>query len=537
MANSEMYDGFFRIEMKEEGALIEVFAPQGSGKLVSAEEIKAELEKKAFGNIDMEKIQSELSKISEQGTFVLPNTVDMKVNLDNSFRIELSEDKMSALITFYPDDAQVKLKPEELLKQMQTRKIVLGIKNDIIEQICEEHEYNRPYVIAEGIRPIDATPAEVKLLFKTTKDFTPEIDADGNVNYKKLNTIAHVKEGELLAELIPGVEGVSGKDLAGNEIKAKPAKQDRIKFGKNTKISDDKTKLYATVSGLVKIFDGKVVVNNVFEAPNNVGPTTGDLDFEGSIVVHGNVMTGYTLRAKGDIEVLGVVEGATVISGGNIIIHKGVQGGGQGRIEAVGNIQVKFIENAEVLAGGDIHSEAILHSTVSCKGTITVEGKKGMISGGTVRAGTQISSKILGSHMGTPTLVEVGIDPILLEEYTKLKKELPKIVEEAGKLEQVILLLNKRKEVMGQLEEDKQEMYMSAVRNKIFLQNKVNTSQKRLDELQLEVDNRHSGTVRVSGVMYPGVKVGISSLAYYVKNELKYVMLYKDGADIKLSSL
>jgi len=37
--------------------------------------------------------------------------------------------------------------------------------------------------------------------------------------------------------------------------------------------------------------------------------------------------------------------------------------------------------------------------------------------------------------------------------------------------------------------------------------------------------------------LYPGVKVSIGSVSSYVKDELKYVRMVKDGADIKMSSL
>ena len=234
---------------------------------------------------------------------------------------------------------------------------------------------------------------------------------------------------------------------------------------------------------------------------------------------------------------LGAVEGAEIISSGNIILHAGIQGMGKCHIEATGNIQARYIENAEVVAGGDVHSEAILHSNVTCKGRVTVEGRKGMISGGAIKAGEAVETKILGSHMGTVTEVDVGIDPVMLAEYSELRKELPKISGELSKLEQVINLLNKRKEVEGSLDQEKQDMYMSAVRNKIFLTNKVKQAQVRFDELEEMVENKNNGVVIVNKELYPGVKVSIGSVSTYVKEEISYVKLVKNGADIKMSSL
>jgi hypothetical protein len=310
-----------------------------------------------------------------------------------------------------------------------------------------------------------------------------------------------------------------------------------LRYGKNIEINSDKTELFAACDGLVKVFEGKVIVNDSYDVPNNVGNSTGDIDFEGSVIVHGNVITGFSVKAKGDVEVLGVVEGAEIISGGNIILHKGIQGMGKSHIQAAGFIQARYIENANVIAGGDVHSEAILHSTVTCKGSITVEGKKGMISGGTVRAGMSVSTRILGSHMGTITNVEVGIDPTMLGEYGDLKKDIPKMENEVQKIEQVIQLLNKRKELAGKLDDDKQEMYMSAVRNKIFLTNKLNQSKKKFESMQSEVEHKNAGVVKITNELYPGVKISIGNVSTYVRDEIKYVRVEKKGADIKMSSL
>ena len=50
------------------------------------------------------------------------------------------------------------------------------------------------------------------------------------------------------------------------------------------------------VMGLVKIFEGKIIVNNVYEVPNNVGTSTGNIEFEGTVIVHGNVLTGFSIK-------------------------------------------------------------------------------------------------------------------------------------------------------------------------------------------------------------------------------------------------
>lgn len=534
------FDGFYNLEERGDGFYVEVFLPGEGGTPINLEEIEQAIRLKGIEKYDLAQLRL-LLKTSEDNFLVkvADRYVDNTYTGDKQYRIEVSEDRMKVTITFFPTEGeqQYVLDADALERDLRSRNVLFGINFDLLNQVAISRDFNRPYIIAEGVLPKDPIPGAVIYQFKTTKDYAPEIDEAGNVNFHRLSVISNVEEGALLATLQQTVEGEPGKNVSNMEISPKKGKPVRIKYGKNTSISSDNTQLFALKSGLVKLADGKIIVNNVYDVPNHVGNSTGDIDFDGSVVVHGNVINGFSVKAKGDIEVMGVVEGATLIAGGNIVLHSGIQGMGKSHVECAGDLQTKFIEQAKVICGGEITSEAILHSDVSAKGLIKVEGKKGLISGGNVRSGIGLIARTLGSHMGTATDISVGIDPIMLAEYTDARKNLPKMIEEAEKLDKVILLLNKRKEMTGILEPEKAEMYKAAVRNKVFLTNKIAMSQKRIEELKDEVENRNAGTVKVAGVLYTGVRIGIGDLFYHVKEEVKYAKVYKDGADIKLTSL
>ena len=61
--------------------------------------------------------------------------------------------------------------------------------------------------------------------------------------------------------------------------------------------------------------------------------------------------------------------------------------------------------------------------------------------GGTCKVGKEVSAKVIGSYMSTPTDIEVGIDPSLKERYKELKIEIEKIEEDLKKTEQAITIL------------------------------------------------------------------------------------------------
>lgn len=461
--------------------------------------------------------------------------------MDN-FNVEIAEDNMEAYIIFYANPAPAEeekseIDVEDLKAELKKQKVIYGIDEELLVELAKDRVYNKKYIVATGLPRLNPVPGRIEYEFNIAKDYKPEVDGEGNVDFHKLSVISRVQEGDLLATLYQTTEGQNGYDVTGKELIPARGKMLRLLFGKNTRLSEDKLKLYADTAGMVKMVGDKITVSDVYEVHTNVGTSTGDIEFDGSILIEGNVITGFKVKAKNDIEVIGVVEGAELEAGGNIVLRSGVQGMGRSVIRAKGDIVTKFIEQATVYCDGNIRSEAILHSEVSCKGEIVVDGKKGMISGGKIRAREGVTSKILGSHMGTSTLIDVGVDPVLYDEYNQVKKDFARLTEELNKLEQVVNLLNKKKSFDGELDAKKAEMYKSAIKNKIIVANDLKVAEKRMKELGEILESRNSGSVIVRGNVYSGVRIGIAEVYYFVSEEISFVKFYKAGADVKLASL
>ena len=188
-------------------------------------------------------------------------------------------------------------------------------------------------------------------------------------------------------------------------------------------MSEDGLQLISQVNGHASLIEDKVFVSNVYEV-EDVDVSTGDINYDGSVLVKGNVRSGYSIVAKGNIEVNGVIEGSYLKAEGDILLKRGIQGMGKAHVECNGNLVAKFIENARVVAGGFIQTESIMHSHVAAKGEIEVSGKKGFVTGGMIRSAKFIEAKNIGSPMGTDTVLEVGIDPIMKEHYQELHTEI-----------------------------------------------------------------------------------------------------------------
>jgi len=317
-------------------------------------------------------------------------------------------------------------------------------------------------------------------------------------------------------------------------VNGKPAVLPR---GKNVAVSEDGKSLYATSEGEVEFLDqSKVSVYTNHEIPADVDNSTGNVSFVGSIIIKGNVLSGFSVEAGGNVEVYGAVEGATIIAGGNIILRRGMQGMGKGKLIAGGDIVARYIEYCNIEAKNNIQSEAVMHSNVKCGNKLELTGRKGLLVGGTCKVGKIIVAKVIGSHMATVTDLEVGSDPTVRERYKKAKEDVVSMESDIKKADQAIVILRKL-ESMGSLSPDKLEILTKSVRTKIYLSSNLEEAKKEIAILDEKLQQEGNGKIRALNFIYPGVKVSIGTCVMYVKEPLQYCTLYREGADIRVGSI
>ena len=380
--------------------------------------------------------------------------------------------------------------------------------------------------------------ASITYHFDVQKTNTPTMKEDGSVDFHRLDMIERVEKGQLLATLTPETAPIPGTDVRGNVIQPAKLTPVVLKHGKNIHLSEDQLEMYADCAGNVTLVNDTVFVSNVYEVPADVGTSTGDIDYDGSVEVRGNVLTGYTVKATGDITVNGAVEGATLISGGKIVIKRGMQGMEKGVMRAGGDIISNFIESSKVHASGRIITDAIMHSDVEAADEIIVNGKRGLIVGGKIHSGLKITMKTAGSTMGTQTELEIGIDPTLLERYRCIERDMEKISAERDTLLQNIDILKKRLKSNGKLDEDKLTLLKSSAKRVQEIGPLIVQMSEEYDELEEEIEStQNGGRIVISEVAYPGVKMTIANVSSFIHNETKHSAFVRDGAEIRVRAI
>ncbi len=528
-------NGYFRLSIRENGTWIVLYPPVEGGKALRFDMVDAYLCKWRIG-YDKKVLSDTLQRLSKKEELRL--TAEKIHPLDETATVLVSPDHLSAVLTlFAPCEGREVMSKEGIVGELVRAGVKYGLQEDALAALIAERVYCTPLELAKATLPIEGKSAVITYHFNTDLTAKPKQLEDGSVDFHTLDTICPVKAGDLLAELSPAVPGRPGIDVCGKQIKPPAINNQVLRYANRIHLSEDGLRMYSDVSGHVSLVEGKVFVSDTYEVPADVDSSTGDIVCEGNVEVRGNVRTGFKIDAKGNVLVHGVVEGAEIYAGGQIVLMRGIQGMSRGKLIAEGNVISKFIESAEVVSRyGYVQSEAIMHSQVSAKTDVIVGGKKGFITGGSTRCSQLIEAKTVGSNMGTTTLREVGVDPTIAEEFRRLEKRAPELIAEKEGQTQNLTVLAKKYKLTGQLPVDKLLMLKQAQKRITEIEEELQTIDKRLEELQDDMEMKTNGMIRVSQTAYSGCRITIGGAVYHVKTELSHARFVKESGDVKLEA-
>lgn len=522
-------NGYFRLVSMEQGYGLEFIPPCDKGENIRIAEVVDYLESHNL-IYDL----SVLKETIEQGTHT-------KLFLGNgacpviaeSYKIKVAQDKLSAMVRFFPPAAGGRLLSlEEVLRDLHSAKIVYGIQNDNLQAFFTKREYCKDVEVAKGKTVIQGKNAYIEYLFNTDMHARPTVREDGSVDFFHLNAICHCQKGQVLARIVPEQKGHHGRDIYGERYEALVVKPAVFRYGRNMELSEDKMSLISLVNGHVSLVDDKVFVSDVYEV-ENVDNSTGNIEYEGSVQINGNVLSNFSVTAKGNVIVNGIVEGAMITAGGNIIITRGMNGMNKGKLSAGGNIIAKFLENAQAQADGYIQTESILHSDVMAGTYIEVNGRRGFVTGGRVSATEKLVVKTLGSNMGATTIVEVGANPKIKEEYQQLQKEIGEIQKVLNSTKSIInsyaqKQANGAKFVQQQLDYLKSVILLDTNKKK-----ELKLKIERMEQIQDKLNGQNKAYVEVTGQVHVGTKIVISDVSMVVQNSYKACRFEKQQGNVK----
>lgn len=529
-----MANGFFQLIHNAHGTSLKIVPPTNGGEMFPITELSDYLNARNL-RFDLHKLNATCLGLKEK--IEIPLNHEMGYRENEKCIVTISPDKMSAIMRFHApsNDGEV-MTSSEILQELEHKGVHHGIMEEVVEQFVGNREYCKDFLVAVGTEPVHGNDASIEYFFSTDIHAKPTLLEDGSVDFFNLNTINHCNKGDLLAKLTPAEMGVNGTNVCGENLKPREVKRLMLHYGRNISISEDKTCIYSEVNGHVVLIEGKVFVSDVLEL-ENVDMSTGNIEYEGSVLVRGNVCSNFSVISHGNIEVRGIVEGAHLEADGDIIIARGMNGMGKGVLKAGGNIVVKFMENVDAEAQGYVSAETILHSHVSAGTDVTVTGRKGFIAGGRVCATHSINVKTLGSSMGADTVVEVGVDPGLKNKFQQYQKDVVDAKCELDKIEGIISGAKKRIATNAPITAEQARFIATSILRKADLTREKTAKEEKLEDMQELMEGKKVAQIIVTGEVFPGTKICISEVSMVVKSSCQYCRFVKIRGDVKMEAI
>ena len=358
-------------------------------------------------------------------------------DLDAHPAVFLAKDGLTAWLLIYPPVGGGKEPDREMLdRALAGQRVSFGVDEELLERLPQDEErYFRLIPAARGTPPVNAADGRVVDMFPRTQERKLTVDENNRVDYTNLNFIHNVEQGDVICRILPPTEGTPGRTVQNEAIPPKPGKSVSVPKGRNTRLSEDGETLVASIAGHVEFSGRSFQVRPLLDIPGNVDFSVGNINFVGDVHIRGDICSGFTVRAMGNITVEGVVEACTVEAGRDLVVARGVQGDNQAVIRAQQNLFAKYLENSCVYVKNSLETECIINCDVYCDGGVTVRSGHRSIIGGRIRAAHEVSAGIIGSRAENRTDVILGGQPCEEFDYDMLVKELEELEDEMGRLE------------------------------------------------------------------------------------------------------
>jgi uncharacterized protein (DUF342 family) len=377
-------------------------------------------------------------------------------------------------------------------------------------------------IVARGLRPVNGNAARFKSIFHTDNSHKPEAAEFNKINYFETKHYSAVEIDAPLMRRIPATEGFPGVNVLGQAIKSKPGKNLQFKRYKGSCVAPtDPDLLIAEIAGHpLPELQGVKVDNTLVVLKADLA--SGNIKFDGSVTVSGDVEPQVEIHATGDIFVKGTVENARLTAGHNIVIGGGVISETPPdtlappkittHLQAGVDIHAMFLNQVEARAGNNI---SIQRYTLNCElhagqqVLVGERGGKGAILGGRTTAALDITANIVGSTAYISSWLEVGDLVGLRASLAKPQQELDRRRHEAQQLADILAKLPPRKEQdkLGKLELNRADKIKAAL---VALEHRQSLLEAQCEQLAVTISAAQKAQIVVHKTLFPNTHVKIN---------------------------
>lgn len=428
-------------------------------------------------------------------------------DLDEEVFLYLSRDETAAWLVLFPPSGQGHAISAAQLQQLLAEKgIVYGTDKMLVRLLpIMPKRYFYLFPIAAGSLAVDGKDGSVTDHYPRTQPQAIQVDELDHADYTQLRLAQNIAQGAVICDIIPAIPGQNGHTVTGHVLTAKDGVQPAIPSGRNTQLSADGSALVASIKGHLEFSGAAFMVKPVLHIDENADRSVGNINFLGDVHIHGDVCDQITVRAMGNIQVDGVIEGCTVEAGENLIVSSGIQGQGCAVIRAHKNIYAKYIEHGCVFARESVQADCIIDSNVYSDGPVKARTGRGIILGGTIRAAQGVFAKTVGSIAEKPTTIVLGGLPCEEAERAQILTEIDRTEAEIESLS-----------IQAMTREETQKLSRLRL-NQCVAQMKLEKFDRELERHQAP-DLRNDSRRLSCDIVYPGTTVMIERHTFRIQS-------------------
>ncbi len=432
----------------------------------------------------------------------------IETNLAEGTYLRVEEDEMAAWLYLAPPEEGQTYVKRDLERYLEQNGVIKGYHSSNLSAMIKKKVYEREILVARGAEIKPGTDGWFEYLFSPEEHCGPKVNDDGSVDYSSMSALQNVHKGDKVAVYHYAVQGENGYTVTGGEMKASPVRDLPPMRGKG--ITRENGIYYAQSDGKIEVKDGKIDIQNVHEIMGDVDAIIGKIEFFGDIIINGNVEGGIVIRAGRNIEIHGTTGAATLFAGGDVMLSRGIQGGG--KISARGNVFAEFIENTTVDAGGLVQSNVILNAKVNAKDKVITTGKRGAIIGGYTHALKSIEVMTAGNDVELKTVLHCGYEPEAFDKLLEARRKEIEIKERLSKLVDTMTEALREKRMRGASTSKNTETSLlewNRLKDEYFAE--LDKVGKEREELETTMEEGKEAYIKVDGNIYRNVVIGINA--------------------------
>ena len=434
--------------------------------------------------------------------------------IDAHIEIALSEDLMTVQGTFYPPRGEAELiTVEGVIDQLTGLGVVCGIDHDVIGQSVFSCNTDRSTLhaveLARGREPVLATIAHFELAEREAVAAPREVG--GRIDHRSRTTLPMVEVGDVLAREVPAIAGIPGITVTGIEIPFRTIDAKTVTGGENT--TTEGGEIRALIDGLWSVAGSAVSVSPTIVLREGVDYRTGNIDFNGDVVLHGRVGDGFTISCTGLLHAETTLD-AFGITCGTLYAKQGMIGHNAEPVRVRETATTRFLQNTILEAGGTVRVRTSMLKAHVTAGEFIELGSDSTVIGSVLRA--QLGAVVwnVGSPGAAVCEIYLAIDFQVDHRLAEIR-------------DNTIAVTTRLREL--QLTRQRAE---HRVEDLIVLERSLTQALKILaheaGELVTRLDRNENAELVVHGTLYAGTYVEICHRSFFVEQDMRRCRLRID---------